>query len=104
MQPPILELTAIGDDAFVLVDTRGLADTSTISFLNRTQAQLALTGDASAKATDIELALANGWIVEVDQVWQPLVIAEPCLLESFESALGTRRARGQIPSLPMLFG
>ncbi len=100
-QPPILELTELDEDTFVLVDTRGLDDTSKISFLNRRQASLALTGDAHADASDIDRALAQGWIVQIDNALQPLVVADPVLLETFERASQRNSIVRRTASLPI---
>lgn len=91
--PPVLELTELSDDAFMLLDTRQLSEANKISFLNRTQAAIALTGFAHPQSADLELALERGWVIELDGLLVPLATAEPELLSAFEAELSHARAR-----------
>lgn len=67
-QPPILELTELNDDTYLLVDTRRLPDTTKISFLNRSQASFVLTGGGlHLTASEIDYAIAHNWVINVDE-------------------------------------
>ncbi len=101
-QPSVLELTELGEDTFLLLDTRSLPNVNRISFLNRSQAKLALTGVGSSDAADIALALERGWIIELDGSLQPLVLAEPELLAAFELEVQHLHRRPHLPLVTTL--
>ncbi len=90
--PPVLELTELDADTFMLLDTRQLSDVQKISFLDRTQAAIALTGFAHSHSSDLELALERGWVIELDGWQVPLATAEPDLLTAFEAEFSISRA------------
>ncbi len=87
--PPVLELTPMGEERFLLMDTRGPAGTSELQFLTIEQARAVLVGKPidkqplAAWAIERKLAVAlDGWCV-------PLVVAPVEILKAFEASLPT---------------
>lgn len=96
--PPVLEVTELTGDDFLLMDTREISGQAKIAFLNRAQAALVLTGVSNGNQDDEMQAHQRGWVILVDGGLVPLVTADPDLLASFEAeSLGQRSKR----SLPM---
>jgi len=81
---PALAVTNLADDAYLLLDTRGLENTEQVQFLNREQVSVALTGRRLEDREEVEWALEAGLIVELDSRFVPLVTADPQLLREFE--------------------
>ena len=83
--PPILSVTDIGDDRYLLLDTRELYGTKKIQFIEHNQALLILAGKTNNPKEDIKWALENKLIVELDSKYVPLATALPNILGKFES-------------------
>jgi ribosomal peptide maturation radical SAM protein 1 len=83
--PPILSVTDIGDDRYLLLDTRELYGTKKIQFIEHNQALLILAGKTNNPKEDIKWALENKLIVELDSKYVPLATALPNILGEFES-------------------
>ena len=96
---PALAISPLGDDAFLLVDTRGLEGTEEIQFLSREQAAVALTGAGLGEREEVEWALEAKLVVELDSCFVPLATADPSLLREFEAE---RRPRSPRPALPVI--
>ena len=89
---PVLELAALGDDMFLLVDTRGLDTGQEFSFINPAQAAAALAGTRSETTPEaLDWALAKRVCVEIDGAAVPLATADPEVLQLFERAPASRR-------------
>jgi ribosomal peptide maturation radical SAM protein 1 len=79
---PCLAVSELNDDAYLLLDTRGVEETQEINFLNAAQARVALTGKAESRQ-DLEWALDKKIVVELDSRVVPLATAEPKLFQMF---------------------
>jgi hypothetical protein len=84
---PVLALTPLTDEHFLLVDTRRVPDTQEIQFLTRPQAAVVLAGSRRERTVEVEWALEQKLIVEVDSQFVPLATAEPQLLQEFEAEI-----------------
>jgi hypothetical protein len=96
---PALEIAELDEDTFLLVDTRQLAGTLEVEFLDRPQAHAALVG-APAGAEAAAWALERKACVELDGRVVPLATADATLLRSLESAGRSARA-AQRTALPL---
>jgi ribosomal peptide maturation radical SAM protein 1 len=83
--PPLLTITALTNDQFLLLDTRGLPESKEISFITREQARVALAGHRSPVTPEVEWALARQVAIELDSTVVPLATAEPELIQEFEA-------------------
>ncbi|HZT61290.1 MAG TPA: RiPP maturation radical SAM C-methyltransferase [Pyrinomonadaceae bacterium] len=95
---PALAVTPFGDEAFLLMDTRGLDGAEEIQFLSREQAAVALAGASLGEREEIEWALDARLVVELDSFFVPLATADPSLIREFEAE---RRPRAR-PALPVI--
>jgi hypothetical protein len=82
--PPVLTLTPVGSDHFVLFDTRGLRRTDEIAFITRDQARLVLTGTPQSVDGDVEWALEKKLVAKISSDMVPLATARPELIREFE--------------------
>lgn len=82
--PPVLEVSRISDDTFLLADTRRRSPFSRgegeFSFVSRDRAQLALAGTRDERAPELGWAVARGIVIKVDGSWVPLAVADPTLM------------------------
>ncbi|TAN61665.1 RiPP maturation radical SAM protein 1 [bacterium] len=85
LAPPMLALTKIAEDQYMLLDTRALPGTREIQFIGYEQALFAVTGDLSATEETKERALQLKLVVKMDNGYVPLVTANPELLNFFEN-------------------
>lgn len=101
---PVLELAALGEDTFLLVDTRGLKGAQEFSFIDSAKAAAALAGSRGATTPEaLEWAVARKVCVELDGVQVPLATCEPEVLQYFESApLREPRVKKASAALPIL--
>jgi ribosomal peptide maturation radical SAM protein 1 len=83
--PPVLTVTPLTDEQFLLLDTRKVPNTQEIRFLTRKQAVLVLTGARYERTADVEWALARSLIVDLDSQFVPLATAAPQLIQEFEA-------------------
>ncbi len=83
--PPSLEVMGIGDDKFMLLDTRGLPGTKPVSFISRDEAKVALS-DVGLKEGDrlLQWAVDRRLVAEVDSAFVPLATGRPDLILEFE--------------------
>ena len=82
---PVLGVSPLSDDAFLLLDSRGLEQTDEIQFLTRAQAALVLAGARVGSDVDVEWALDRKLVVELDGWYVPLATATPQLINEFEA-------------------
>jgi hypothetical protein len=80
---PMLVITEIGEDTYLLLDTRGLPELPQAQVLNRAQAAVALA-DPIARSEEVEWGLAHKVCVEHEGKIIPLATATPRLLQEFE--------------------
>ena len=92
-KPPVLELEELTHEEFRLVDSRRAADAPEISLLTRSQALLALTGDAERESQDVADTIDRGWVIELDGALVPLVTAEPVLFARLQKDIRSRGLR-----------
>lgn len=81
---PILTISKLFDDQFLLMDTRRIPGTQEVHFLTREKAALILTGTDRDGSVDVDWALENKLVVDLDSRIVPLATAEPSLLREFE--------------------
>ena len=82
--PPLLMIIDIGDDRYMLMDTRQLPGTQMISFLNKDQAALALIGLSQENEKELDWAIENKLIINMDSKYIPLATTIPETLHKFE--------------------
>jgi ribosomal peptide maturation radical SAM protein 1 len=83
--PPVLAVSRLGEDTYLLVDTRGLPGTCPTSFIDEDTAAVALAGWRGERTAAANWALANGAAVEMDGWVVPLATASPELIREFEA-------------------
>lgn len=82
---PVLAVTQLDEDLFLLADTRKLPDTTEFQFLNRSQAMMAIAGKSDPSEAVERWALENRVCAVIDGRVVPLATAEPELLAHFEN-------------------
>lgn len=83
---PMLSITPLNDDLFLIVDTRSIEGNKEFQLINRTQAMLALLGNTNPSGdSDEKWALDSSVCVEIDNKLVPLATTEPELLERIET-------------------
>jgi ribosomal peptide maturation radical SAM protein 1 len=82
---PALAVTDLGNDLYLLLDTRALPGTQEINFLTHDQASVVLTGGSPGSRDEIDWALKKKLIVKLDSKYVPLATARPELLHKFET-------------------
>jgi ribosomal peptide maturation radical SAM protein 1 len=105
--PPALRVVALAEDQYVLLDSRELAETRPVRFLDHEEATAVLVArpavagdDLSRWAQEIKLAVElDGWHV-------PLATAEPELLRDFEAKERARKGSDRMHriGLPVIVG
>lgn len=81
---PTLAVFDVGDDHYLLIDTRGLPGTEEINIITRNQASLILAGLNFEAGDELVWAQERKLILEVDSKYVPLATAEPGLICRFE--------------------
>lgn len=79
-----LAMAEVADDVYVLVDTRGLPGTSEVQFFDREQAAVVLTGAPPSRRDELQWAIDQSLLIEVDGWLVPLATADPEILAGFE--------------------
>jgi hypothetical protein len=82
---PVLDVTALSNEQFLLLDTRGLPGTREVHFLTRAQASLVLAGARGGSTSNLEWALEHRLVAELESVVLPLATADPELIAEFET-------------------
>ena len=82
---PVLHVTPIGEDAFLLFDSRGVKGCVEFRVINRAEAAAALTGGPMDCEPLAQWAIAAKLAVELDGWSVPLATAEVDVLASFEA-------------------
>jgi ribosomal peptide maturation radical SAM protein 1 len=90
---PKLAVRWMAGDSFILLDTRGLADTQDLRFLTRREAEIALVGPPDLPAAERGWALEAKVGVEIDGGYVPLATAAPTLFLELDAAIRGREAR-----------
>jgi hypothetical protein len=83
---PVLVVTELGEDNFLLTDTRPGTSQQQFQIINGKQAELILGGANSRNDDYIEWAIRDRLIVEVDGKWVPLAYAPPEVFTRFEAS------------------
>lgn len=81
--PPVLSLTELDDDQYLLIDSRNLPGTNEINFLSKQQALLVTTGLHNSCTEDLEWALDRKLIIREDETYIPLCISDAKLMENY---------------------
>jgi len=82
--PPILSVTDLENDRYLLLDSRGLPESQPISFLSHDRALVALISGAGS-IESVEWAIERGVVVELDSILIPLATSDPELLIRFQN-------------------
>jgi ribosomal peptide maturation radical SAM protein 1 len=82
--PPTLALNDIGNDLYLLYDTRDLPGTQKIHILTHDKASVVLNSSELGSRDEIEWALEKKLIIEIDSEFIPLATARPDILQKFE--------------------
>jgi ribosomal peptide maturation radical SAM protein 1 len=88
---PTLNVTELGDDTYLLIDTRGLDGTDEIQFITGAQAREALVGAPVTKTEKPLWGLKSKVTVELDGCYVPLATATFETLSEFEKTSHSRR-------------
>jgi ribosomal peptide maturation radical SAM protein 1 len=97
--PPVLSMTRLKPDVFLLIDTRKLPNTQQIQFLTLREAETALVGISRAEPAEVQTALENHWGVKVEDKYVPLATANWRLLAEFEDSIKHLQPGGTSPRL-----
>jgi len=89
---PALAVTRLTGDQFLLMDTRGIPGAQQIRFLTQRQAALVLAG-ARERSDDVDWAIENKLVLELDSRIVPLATASSDLIREFESEKPAVRGR-----------
>ncbi|HEY6187802.1 MAG TPA: RiPP maturation radical SAM C-methyltransferase [Pyrinomonadaceae bacterium] len=88
---PTLNVTELGDDTYLLIDTRGLDGTDEIQFITGAQAREALVGGSVTKTEKPLWGLKSKVTVELDGCYVPLATTNFETLSEFEKTSHSRR-------------
>ena len=83
--PPVLSLSRIGEDAFLLLDTRGLDGTRPIRFLDGSSAGLLLRGVPTSRRAEAAWAVEGKLLAPLDGWLEPLATGGVEVLREFEA-------------------
>lgn len=89
--PPALAITELGDDRFLMLDSRQLPGTRELTILSRDQASVALAGLGPGSQDELDWAIEKKLVLELDRRYVPLATARPDLLSKFEAELGNHQ-------------
>lgn len=81
---PLLRVSRLFDDEYVLIDTRALAGGEQQTFLDREEAATVLNGRGLHERNKVARALKNKWVAELDGRFVPLAVAPQDLMVEFE--------------------
>lgn len=82
---PLLGLAELGDNLYLLLDTRQLPNSEPVQFLQTAQVEILLRHHSFNRCTcDTNWAIERGLLAPVDNEWIPLATAEPDLLQRFQ--------------------
>ncbi len=82
--PPILSIIDLGEDRYLLLDTRELPGTKRIQFISHNQALMALVGKTVESRGELKWAIEKKLLIELDSKYVPLATALPTTLCKFE--------------------
>jgi ribosomal peptide maturation radical SAM protein 1 len=82
--PPVLAVTLLADDTYLLIDSRGLPGTEMFTFTDEETARVVLAGHRGPVTPHVEWALAHKAAVVHDGWVTPLASATPDLIAHFE--------------------
>jgi len=100
--PPVLHVSPLSDEQFLLLDTRGVSGKQEVQFLTRPRAALILAGAGGASAADVAWALHHRLVVQREDTLIPLATAAPEHLLAFEEEVCRDIRAGHSLSLPVL--
>ena len=89
---PTLAVAELGDDAFLLIDTRGLPGADEVQFLSEAETAVVLSGAPPAERQAVQWALDRELLVDLDGWLVPLATAPRDLLARFQAPRNERRA------------
>jgi ribosomal peptide maturation radical SAM protein 1 len=81
--PPMLTITRVGEDLYLMVDSRGLPNTQWSTFINEGQAAVALVGTPREDSEEARWAIAKKVAINLDSFVVPLATASVPLLREF---------------------
>jgi len=95
---PVLSVTKVKDNLFVLKDTRGLPNSKNFQFINREQASVALIGLPISRRDSPywQWGVDTGVAVELDNHLVPLALTEPEVFFELESTVNTSAPVGSL--------
>jgi ribosomal peptide maturation radical SAM protein 1 len=99
---PVLAVTPLSDEQFLLLDTRGLEGSERLQFLTREEVSLILVARRADADVDVEWALERKLLVELDSFYVPLATAKAEILREFESEMRAVRDPRAYASLPVV--
>lgn len=82
--PPVLSLSRLGEESFMLVDTRPGVAQQQFTFLGYEQARVALIGATEEESAALDWARKQRVVTPLDGKWVPLAVADAELLVEFE--------------------
>jgi ribosomal peptide maturation radical SAM protein 1 len=85
--PPALVITELGDDRFLMLDSRRLPGAQELTILSYDQARVALAGPGPRSRNELAWAIEKKLVLELDRRHVPLATARPDLLSKFEAEL-----------------
>lgn len=80
---PFLGISPMGEDSFLLIDTRGLAGSEPIQFLNQSQAEVVLKAHPEGCDCELTWAIRSKLLAPVEDEWIPLVTADSIIMEKY---------------------
>jgi ribosomal peptide maturation radical SAM protein 1 len=83
--PPVLHVTPLGDNAFLLIDSRGIEGCPEFRVLDRAQAAATLVGAPIERAPLAPWAITAKFAVVLDDWSVPLATADDTVLDAFEA-------------------
>lgn len=98
-QPPVLAISPLSSENYLLLDTRGIPGTLEVQFLTRDQAAVVLVGRGIDCQHEVQWALDRKLVVELDSWYVPLATAGPEVLREFELELRVHQRSEKLPPL-----
>jgi ribosomal peptide maturation radical SAM protein 1 len=101
---PVLYVAPVGEERFLLADTRGLPATRRFQFVDRAAASAALAGGRTSSPGPWAWALESRVVVSRGAWYVPLATAAPEVLSQFQPGASRMPARRGVPDAPRLEG
>jgi len=85
---PQLHITKVSESDYILYDSRGIAGTREVEFIDAEQAFVSLWGARGASSRAVEWAMRRSACLEIEDEVVPLATADPILIHALQASFG----------------